>query len=83
MYEQFYTAVATTSDTFNIFDTNWDTNNGDNILTAIYRRDKSTLDMIDFKISNDEVFNLPAGPVGMLIGFEEEKKHIPMTGILI
>ena len=74
LYEQFYGAVATTSDAFNIFDTNWDTNNGDNILTTIYRRDKSTLDMIDFKISNDEVFNLPAGPVGLLIGFERRKE---------
>ncbi len=75
LYEQFYGAVSTTSDAFNIFDTNWDTNNGDNILTTIYRRDKSSLNMIDFKISNDEVFELPAGPVGILIGFERRKEQ--------
>ena len=75
LYEQFYGAVSTTSDAFNIFDTNWDTNNGENILTTIYRRDKSSLNMIDFKISNDEVFELPAGPVGILIGFERRKEQ--------
>ena len=74
LYEQFYGDIATTADTFNIFDTNWETNNGDNILTTIYRRDKSTLDMFDFKISNDELFDLPAGPVGLLIGFERRKE---------
>ena len=31
--------------------------------------------MIDFKISNDEVFELPAGPVGILIGFERRKEQ--------
>ena len=74
MYEQFYGDVSTTASAFNIFDTNWDTNNGDNVLTTIYRRDKSTLDMFDFKISNNEVFNLPAGPVGMLVGIEKRKE---------
>ena len=73
-YEQFRGDIATTSAAFNIFDTNWDTNNGDNILTTVYREDKSTLDMFDFKISNAEVFNLPAGPVGMLIGIERRKE---------
>jgi len=74
LYEQFYGAVSTTADAFNIFDTNWDTNNGDNILKTIYRRDKSTLDMFDFKISNDEVFDLPAGPVSILFGYEQRKE---------
>ena len=74
LYEQFYGDISTTADAFNIFDTNWETNNGDNILTTIYRRDKSSLDMVDFKFSNDELFELPAGPVGMLIGFERRKE---------
>ena len=75
LYEQFYGDVSTTADAFNIFDTNWETNNGDNILTTIYRRDKSSLDMIDFKISNNELFELPAGPVGILIGLERRKEQ--------
>jgi outer membrane receptor for ferrienterochelin and colicin len=74
MYEQFYGAVSTTSAAFNIFDTNWDTNNGDNVLTTIYRKDKSTLDMFDFKVSNNELFDLPAGPVGILIGMERRRE---------
>ena len=74
LYEQFRGDIATTPDAFNIFDTNWETNNGDNILSTIYRRDKSTLDMFDFKISNDEIFNLPGGPVGLLIGYEQRKE---------
>ncbi len=74
MYEQFYGAVSTTSAAFNIFDTNWDTNNGDNVLKTIYRRDKSTLDMFDFKVSNNELFDLPAGPVGILIGMERRRE---------
>ena len=75
LYEQFYGDVSTTADAFNIFDTNWETNNGDNILTTIYRRDKSSLNMIDFKISNNELFELPAGPVGILIGLERRKEQ--------
>ena len=74
MYEQFYGSVSTTSAAFNIFDTNWDTNNGDNVLTTIYRKDKSTLDMFDFKVSNNELIDLPAGPVGILIGMERRRE---------
>ena len=47
----FMEQYATTADAWNIFDTNWDTNNGEDVLTTIYRRDKSSLDMFDFKIS--------------------------------
>ena len=74
VYEQFYGAVATTADAWNIFDTNWDTNNSEDVLTTIYRRDKSSLDMFDFKISNDELFELPGGPAGILIGMERRKE---------
>ena len=74
VYEQFYGAVATTADAWNIFDTNWDTNNSEDVLTTIYRRDKSSLDMFDFKISNDELFELPGGSAGILIGMERRKE---------
>ena len=74
LYEQFYGAVSTTAGAFNIFDTNWETNNGDNILTTIYRRDKSTLDMFDFKISKNDLFELPGGSAGVLIGIEKRKE---------
>ena len=63
-----------TADAFNIFDTNWDTNNSEDVLTTIYRRDKSSLDMFDFKISNDELFELPGGSVAILIGMERRKE---------
>ena len=43
-------------------------------LLTIYRRDKSSLDMFDFKISNDDLFELPAGSVGILIGMERRKE---------
>ena len=74
VYEQFYGAVATTADAWNIFDTNWDTNNSEDVLTTIYRRDKSSLDMFDFKISNDDLFELPGGSAGILIGMERRKE---------
>ena len=61
VYEQVYgDMTATAADAWNIFDTNWDTNNSEDVLTTIYRRDKSSLDMFDFKISNDDLFQ-PAG----------------------
>ena len=30
--------------------------------------------MFDFKISNDELFELPGGPAGILIGMERRKE---------
>ena len=36
----------------------------------VSRNDTSELNSFDFKMTNPEVFNLPAGPVGMLVGFE-------------
>ena len=74
LYENLVGDLSKTASAFNIFDTNWDTNNGDNILADIRRDDKSTLDMFDFKMSNSEVFNLPAGPVAVLIGIERRKE---------
>ena len=74
LYDEFYGPSSTTAEAFNIFDTNWETNNSEHILTTIYRKDESTLKMFDFKISNDELFNLPAGPVGILLGFERREE---------
>ena len=74
LYENFQGDLSKTAAAFNIFDTNWETNNGDNILADITRDDKSTLDMFDFKMSNSEAFDLPAGPVAVLIGIERRKE---------
>jgi outer membrane receptor protein involved in Fe transport len=39
-------------------------------LVDVYRKDKSDLKMIDFKISRNDLFDMPAGPVGFLAGVE-------------
>jgi outer membrane receptor protein involved in Fe transport len=39
-------------------------------LVDVYRKDTADLKMIDFKITNNELFNVPAGPVGFLAGVE-------------
>jgi outer membrane receptor protein involved in Fe transport len=39
-------------------------------LIDVYRKNKTDLKMVDFKISNPELFNLWAGPVGFLFGAE-------------
>jgi outer membrane receptor protein involved in Fe transport len=47
--------------------------NGSNIERALidmYRKNETDLKMVDFKISNPELFNMPAGPVGFLMGAE-------------
>jgi len=36
----------------------------------VRRNDESELNLIDFKLSNSEVFSLPGGAVGLLVGFE-------------
>ena len=55
---------------FNLFDPNPATNNSASVMPDVYRKDTSRLASIDYKISNPEVFELPAGPVAMLVGFE-------------
>ena len=74
LYEQFRGDIATTAAAFNIFDTNWDTNNGQQLFQDVRRDDKSTLDMFDFKISNSDLFDLPGGSAAILIGFENRKE---------
>ncbi len=36
----------------------------------VYRKGTSELTMLDFKASNNEIAQMPAGPLGLLIGFE-------------
>lgn len=62
--------LRTTDQVWNIFSTDWDNNNSERVRIDVTREDRSTLKMFDFKMSNPEVFQLPAGPVGMLIGTE-------------
>jgi len=44
--------------------------NVERALVDVYRKNKTDLLLVDFKISKAELFNLPAGPVGMLLGAE-------------
>jgi outer membrane receptor protein involved in Fe transport len=53
---------------FNIFSI--DATNIERALVDVYRNDESELTLWDFKTSNNDIFSLPAGPVGMLIGME-------------
>ena len=39
-------------------------------LVDVYRKGSSELTMFDFKMSNNELWTLPAGDVGLLLGFE-------------
>ena len=50
--------------------------NEDQFTVSIYRKNSSKLSLIDFKMSNPEVFNLPAGPVGVLVGAEIRKEEL-------
>ncbi|MDA9247986.1 TonB-dependent receptor [Gammaproteobacteria bacterium] len=62
--------LRTTDKVWNIFSTDWDTNNSERIRVDVTRNDTSTLRMFDFKMSNPEIAQLPAGALGMLVGFE-------------
>ena len=44
-------------------------------IVDVSRDDTSELNSFDFKASNPEIFNLPAGPVAMLLGFEYRKEE--------
>ena len=45
-------------------------------LINVYRKNESTLDMFDFKMSNNEFMSLPAGDVGLLLGFEYREEEV-------
>jgi outer membrane receptor protein involved in Fe transport len=40
----------------------------------VYRKGRTTLSMIDFKLSRAEIFDLPAGPVGFVAGVEHRRE---------
>jgi hypothetical protein len=62
---------SSSPDTYNIFSgAGGDLEGLRPALVDVYRRDESELQMIDFKLSNPELWNMPAGPVGFLAGFE-------------
>jgi len=39
-------------------------------LVDVFRRSETDLKLIDFKVTSTDIFNLPAGPVGFLLGAE-------------
>lgn len=43
-------------------------------LIDVYRKGRSTLSMWDIKFSNPEIFDMPAGPVGFVGGFEYRRE---------
>ena len=45
-------------------------------LIDVYRKGTSELTMFDFKMSNNEFMSLPAGDVGLLLGFEYREESI-------
>ncbi len=45
-------------------------------LIDVYRKGTSELTMFDFKMSNSEFMSLPAGDVGLLLGFEYREESI-------
>lgn len=73
-YEEFNHERVTTPEVFNIFDPKWRTNNSERLFVDVYRNDESFLGMIDFKASKPDVYQLPAGPVAMLVGAEWRKE---------
>jgi iron complex outermembrane receptor protein len=48
--------------------------NLDRALVDVSRENTTDLKMIDFKVSKSDLFNLPAGPVGLLLGTEYRKE---------
>ena len=63
-----------TSNAINIFSSDVKTALAPAIIN-VSRDDTSELSTFDFKASNPEIFNLPAGPVAMLLGFEYRKEE--------
>ena len=58
-----------TSNAINIFSSDVKTSLAPAIVD-VYRNDTSELNSLDFKASNPALFDMPAGPVAMLVGFE-------------
>jgi outer membrane receptor protein involved in Fe transport len=64
----------TTSAAYNPFHGNVLPSNIERTLIDVYRKNKTDLKMVDFKLSKGDLFNLPAGPVGFLFGAEYRKE---------
>ncbi|ANO53154.1 TonB-dependent receptor [Woeseia oceani] len=60
----------TTPAAYNPFHGNVLPSNIERALVTVYRKNKTDLKMVDFKMTNAELFDLPAGPVGILLGAE-------------
>ena len=63
-----------TSNAINIFSSDVKTALAPAIID-VFRNDTSELSTFDFKASNSEIFNMPAGPVAMLVGYEYRKEE--------
>jgi outer membrane receptor protein involved in Fe transport len=48
--------------------------NIEQMLIDVYRHNETTLKMVDLKVSKNDLFELPAGPVGILVGTEYRKE---------
>jgi len=67
-------AARSTPDAYNPFCGGLGCSSEEEFLTTIIRDNTSSLYLMDFKASNNELFDMPAGPVGMLVGFEIRKE---------
>ena len=59
-----------TAAAYNPFSANNFATNIERTLVSVYRKGESELTMFDFKMSNNDFWTLPAGDVGLLLGFE-------------
>jgi iron complex outermembrane receptor protein len=55
---------------YNLFTGNGDSDAIQRALVDVYRKNTTDLHMIDFKLTNNGLFEMPAGPVGFLAGIE-------------
>ena len=63
--------LSSSPDTYNIFaGAQGDLEGLQPALIDVYRNDSTDLKMIDLKLTNAELFEMPAGPVGFLVGLE-------------
>ena len=46
------------------------------IAVSVYRKGVSSLEMFDFKMSTPDLFEMPAGSVGLLLGFEWRNEEV-------
>ena len=68
--------AKSTPDAYNPFCAGIADCNEEQFMTSIYRKNTSKLTLVDFKLSNPEVFQMPAGPVGMLLGAEIREESL-------